>query len=334
MPWRRPVVGGSTLAWRMLSGMQAFSRTIVLLAVLLVAHLIVPSAQATRSAAIADRGLTAADFPQLKHVAPNVYVFSDLHSGGFGYMTNDMIVITTDGVLVADGQGTPAVTQKLVDQIGKLTTQPIRYVVVCSEHGDHTGGNVSFPSTATFISSPVSQANLTRQAATDRPGGPKTIVPTETVGDRRVLTMGTTEVQVLNEGRAHTGGDLVVYLPKEKIAFLSEVFSNHIFPSMRTANPLEWVTTLKKVSALDATLVLPGHGFVEDPPVLREELGAFAQAVDYVVAEGKRLQGLGIPVEVAVKQANWGPYETWTGKDRNAPVALQRVYDDLDGKLK
>ena len=318
----------------MLIDMKAWSRALVLVPVLILAHLTVSGAQATRSAAIADRGLTVADFPQLKKVASNVYVFSDLHSGGFGYMTNDMIVITTDGVLVADGQGTPAVTQKLVDQIGKLTTQPIRYVVVCSEHGDHTGGNVSFPSTATFISSPVSQANLTRQAATDRPGGPKTIVPTETVADRRMLMLGTTQVQVLNEGRAHTGGDLVVYLPKEKIAFLSEVFSNHIFPSMRTANPIEWVATLKKVSALDATLVLPGHGFVEDPPVLREELGAFAKAVEYVVAEGTRLHGLGLPVAEAIKQANWGPYETWTGKDRNAPVAVQRVYDDLDGKLK
>src|ERR1700683_512203 len=176
-------------------------------------------------------------------------------------MPNDMIVITTDGVLVADGQGTPSVTQKLVDQVAKLTPQPIKYVVVCSEHGDHTGGNVSFPSTATFISSPVSHTNLQRQAAADRPGAPKTIVPTETVSDRRVLTLGTTEVQVLNSGRAHTGGDLEVYLPKEKIAFLSEVYSNHIFPSMRTANPIEWIATLKKVSALDATIFLPAHRF-------------------------------------------------------------------------
>jgi glyoxylase-like metal-dependent hydrolase (beta-lactamase superfamily II) len=292
------------------------------------------SAAVVRTGAIADRGLTPADFPQLKKLTDHVYVFSDLHSAGFGYMTNDMIVITTDGVLVADGQGTPAVTQKLVDRVATLTTQPITYVVVCSEHGDHTGGNVSFPSTATFISSPVSQANLRRQAAADRPGGPKTIVPTETVSDRRVLTMGTTEVQILNSGRAHTGGDLEVYLPKEKIAFLSEVYSNHIFPSMRTANPIEWIATLKKVSALDATIFLPGHGFVDDPPVLREELAAFQRAVEYVVAEAKRFHDMGTPVDAAIRQANWGPYETWTSKDRNAPIAMQRVYDDLDGKLK
>jgi glyoxylase-like metal-dependent hydrolase (beta-lactamase superfamily II) len=263
-----------------------------------------------------------------------VYVFSDLHSGGLGYMTNDMIVITTDGVLVADGQGTTVVTQKLVDAIAKLTAQPITYVIIGSEHGDHTGGNSAFPAGATFVSSPFSQATLTRQSQADRPGGPKTIVPTEIVADRRVLTMGSTEIDVLYNGRAHTGGDLEVFLPKERIAFLSEVFSNHVFPSMRTANPIEWVTTLKKVSALDADVFLPGHGFVDDPPVLREELAAFSQAVAYVVAEGTRLHSRGLTVAAAAKEANWGPYETWTSKDRNAPIALQRVYDDLDGKLK
>jgi cyclase len=303
---------------------------------ILIAAAVTPAAapQQSRSAAIADRGLTAADFPQLKKIKDNVYVFSDLHSGGLGYMTNDMIVVTADGVLVADGQGTAAVTRKLVDAIAKLTPQPIKYVVVGSEHGDHTGGNASFPSTAVFISSPFSQATLARQAAADRPGGPKTIVPTETVTDRRVLKMGGTEIDVLYNGRAHTGGDLEVLLPKERVAFLSEVFSNHVFPSMRTANPIEWVTTLKKVSALDADIFLPGHGFVDDPPVLREELAAFSQAVAYVVAEATRLHNAGVTVADAVKQANWGPYETWTSKERNAPIALQRVYDDLDGKLK
>jgi glyoxylase-like metal-dependent hydrolase (beta-lactamase superfamily II) len=248
-------------------------------------------------------------------------------------MTNDMIVVTSDGVLVADGQGTVAVTQKLVAAIAKLTPQPIKYVVICSEHGDHTGGNAAFPASATFISSPFSQATLTKQAAADRPGT-KTVVPTETVADRQVLRMGSTEVDVLYNGRAHTGGDLEVYLPRQRVAFLSEVFSNHVFPSMRTANPIEWVTTLKKVSALDADVFLPGHGFVDDPSVLREELTAFSAAVAYVVAEATRLHKQGLTVAAALKEANWGPYETWTSKERNAPIAMQRVYDDLDGKLK
>ena len=288
--------------------------------------------QPTRSALVADRGLKPADFPQVKKLAENVYVFSDLHT--LGYMTNDLIVVTPEGVLVADGQGSAAVTQKLVDHVKTLTTQPIKYVVVASDHGDHTGGNSSFPSTATFIASPFSKGVLERQAANDRPNGAKTVVPAETVADKKIVKLGGTEIQILYNGKAHTGGDLEVYLPKEKIAFMSEVWSNHIFPSMRTAWPTEWMSTLKAVAKIDANILVPGHGFIEDPKVMRDEFAQFSKALEYVVGEATRLHKTGVTVEKALKQANWGPYEQWTSKDRNAAIAMQCVYDELDGKLK
>ncbi|HKW03386.1 MAG TPA: MBL fold metallo-hydrolase [Vicinamibacterales bacterium] len=288
----------------------------------------------SRSAAIADRGLTPADFPKLQKIADRVYVFSDLHSGGFGYLTNDLIVVTDAGVLVADGQGTPAVTQKLVDEIRRLTPQPIVNVVVCSEHGDHTGGNVSFPSSAVFFSSPASQAALQAQAANDRPGGSRTIVPAETVASSRTIRLGTTEIDIVYNGRAHTSGDLEVSLPAEKILFASEVFTNHIFPSMRTAYPSEWIATLERVAAIDAAMIVPGHGFVEDPATMQAEFVAFRHAMGTVVAEGIRLHGLNLPASDAVAQARWGEYVRWTGSERNAPIAIQRVFDELDGKLK
>ena len=288
--------------------------------------------QPTRSALVADRGLKPADFPQVKKLAENVYVFSDLHT--LGYMTNDLIVVTAEGVLVADGQGSAAVTQKLVDHVKTLTTQPIKYVVVASDHGDHTGGNSSFPSTATFIASPFSKGVLERQAANDRPNGAKTVVPAETVADKKIVKLGGTEIQILYNGKAHTGGDLEVYLPKEKIAFMSEVWSNHIFPSMRTAWPTEWMSTLKAVAKIDANILVPGHGFIEDPKVMRDEFAQFSKALEYVVGEATRLHKTGVTVEEALKQANWGQYEQWTSKDRNAAIAMQRVYDELDGKLK
>jgi len=309
-------------------------RLMIGLALLLPLALANAAQQPTRSAAIVDRGLTPADFPKLQKLTDRVYVFSDLHSGGFGYLTNDLIVLTDAGVLVADGQGTAAVTQKLVEAIHRLTPQPIVDVVVCSEHADHTGGNSSFPSSAMFVSSPASQAALRTQAANDRPGGPRTIVPGETVTQSRVFHLDTTEIDVLNNGRAHTGGDLEVYLPAEKILFASEVFASHIFPSMRTAYPSEWIATLDKVAAIDATMIVPGHGFVEDAATMRVEFSAFRGALRSVVAEASRLHQLGLSVPDAVSQARWGEYGGWTGKDRNAPILVQRVYDELDGKLK
>lgn len=289
-------------------------------------------APAPRTGLISERGLTAADFPQIKKLAENVYVWSDVHPTGL-YTTNDLIVITTDGVLVADGQKDAATTKAMVDRIATLTSQPIKYVIVGSEHGDHTGGNVSFPSTATFIASPYSKNTLAEQAKQDRPGQ-KTIVPAETVADRRALRMGGTDIQIVYNGRAHTGGDLEVYLPKEKIFFASEAFSNHLFPQTRACLPSEWIQTLKKIQQVDANLFVAGHGFVDDPKVMKEELAAFTQVVEYIVSEVTRLHSAGIPMDAAQKQVNWGPYAAWPLVDRNGATAVQRVYDELDGKIR
>ena len=126
----------------------------------------------TRTGTLAERGLTPARFPQHTKLAENVYVWTDVHPSGV-HTTNDLIVVTADGVLVADGQKDTATTAKLVEFIKDITTQPIRYVVVASEHGDHTGGNEAFPPGVVFIASPASQFNLMEQAKGDKPGGAK-----------------------------------------------------------------------------------------------------------------------------------------------------------------
>jgi cyclase len=284
------------------------------------------------TALISERGLTANDFPTLRSTTGNVYVWQDVHT--LGFLTNNLIVITSAGVLIADGQGSPEAVKKLVDAVGLLTHQPIKYVVVCSEHGDHTGGNEAFPATATFISSPASQASLVRAAKAPNSNGRKTIVPSETVADRRILKLGGTEIQILNSGRSHTGGDLQVYLPQEKVLFTSETFSHRIFPSMANAYPAEWLQTLKKVREIDATFVVPGHGFLDPAPTMKAEISEFEKALDYVVGEARRLHSAGLSVEEAVKQADWGPYRGWSVAERNGPPAVRRIYDDLDGKLK
>jgi glyoxylase-like metal-dependent hydrolase (beta-lactamase superfamily II) len=275
---------------------EAFMKTLLALAVLLQTAAPAPSPN-------------PAEFPQIKKLAANVYVWSDVHPSGL-YTTNDLIVITTDGVLVADGQKDAETTKKMVDRIVTLTSQPIKVVVVASEHGDHTGGNASFPAGATVIKSPLAE------------------------GRRKTLAMGGTEIQVLDNGRAHTGTDLEVYLPKEKILFVSEVYSNHIFPNMRAAVPSEWIQTVKNVRQLPADMVVPGHGYIEAGPAMTASLADFEKSLVYIVAEATRLHKTGATVEAATKQADWGPYATWTATDRNASVAIQRVYDELDGKLK
>ena len=104
------------------------------------------------------RGLTERDFPRARQLTPGVYSYEALRAGDPGgkMTTVSLIVVTSDGVLVADGQGNVEQTKEMVDWIAKTTTQPIKYVVICSDHGDHTGGNAAFPSGVTYLATPAS----------------------------------------------------------------------------------------------------------------------------------------------------------------------------------
>jgi len=66
------------------------------------------------------RGMQLSDFPRAIRVADNVYTYEDFHAGPETFTTTNMFVVTDEGVLVADGQGSAAETKGLVDAIRKV----------------------------------------------------------------------------------------------------------------------------------------------------------------------------------------------------------------------
>ena len=282
-----------------------------------------------RTANPAARGLNDADFPRVQQIAPNVYTYEQLRSAGSErFTTVSLFVVTTAGVLVADGQGSVAETARMVEAIGRVTPHPITHIVIGSDHGDHTAGNAAFPHDAMTYAHPASIAQLQR--------GPSGVVPQvlTPVTDRTRVTLGETAIDILFLGRAHTGGDLSVYLPREKVLFMSEAYLHRVFPAMRSAYPTEWVRTIERAKALDVTTYVPGHGFVDPPDRLREELEAFRAAVVTIIAEGRRLHAAGVPVDQAIAQARFGDLDTWSLRSSQAATAVRRVYAELNGELR
>ena len=308
-----------------------------------------PLAQMMNTADVAKRGLTERDFPRARELAPGVYSYEALRAGDPGgkMTTVSLVVITSDGVLVADGQGNVAQTKEMVDWIAKTTPQPIKYIVICSDHGDHTGGNSAFPAGVTYIATPAS----VRALASSANGAP---TPLDTVSTTRVLRMGGTTIEILNLGRAHTGGDLSVHLPGDRVLFMSEAYLHWIFPAMRSAYPREWVQTLKNAESRDATWYVPGHGFVDDARTLKADLPAYRRALEQVIAEATRLHHASVPCPApppaaragggggsaapreqceAAAKGNWGDLTNWPLFGSQLETAIRRVYDELDGKL-
>ena len=284
------------------------------------------------------RGMKLSDFPRTVKVSDNVYTYEDFHAGPEKFTTTNMFVVTSDGVLVADGQGSPAETKGLVEAIRKVTPKPITTVVIASDHGDHTAGNASFPAGVHYIIHPNSKAILDRSAEaaakTGREGGWKLPADAELVADKKSFEMGGEPIEILFLGRSHTGGDLAVWLPRQKILFLSEIYLNRVFPAMRSAYPTEWLKALDRAEAMHANIYIAGHGFTETGPVSQEELRAYHKAMTAVFAEATRLYKAGVPVDEAIKQANWGEYASWTLASSQGPIAIRKVYEELSGKLK
>ena len=284
-----------------------------------------PSAAQTRTADPAKRGFTVADFPRVTKLADNVYGFEGLHPSGMP--TVSLFVVGNDGVLIADGQSNPVNTQQLLDAIAKVTTKPVKWYIVASDHGDHTAGNSVLPKDITYVVTPASKAAMERMKNAVVP-------PTAMTGDRQSIDIGGVEVEAIFAGRAHTGGDLLVYLPSQKILFMSEVYLNRVFPAMRSAYPSEWAAVLDKALSMDVDLYVPGHGFIEERKAAREELVEYQKAMRYVIDEVKRLHKLGLSADDAVKQANWGPYRDWYLAEQQAPIAVRKIYEEIEGKLK
>jgi cyclase len=294
---------------------SVLSAALVMVALALAA----PAAAQVRTAFPEKRGFKLTDFPRVVKLADNVYGYEDIRQPGF--TTVSLFVVGNDGVLIADGQGSVDATKKMLGEIAKITPKPVKWYIVGSDHGDHTAGNSALPADVTYVVTPFSKAQL------------KLSAPAMT-GDKQAVNVGGMEVQALYLGRAHTGGDLVVYLPKQKILFMSEVFLNRVFPAMRSAYPTEWVSVIDKALKLDVDRFVPGHGFIEESKASREELIEYQKALRAVIAEVNRLHKMGLSADDAAKQAEWGPYKEWFLVDQQGPIAVKKVYDEIEGKLK
>mgnify|MGYP002630418520 CR=1 FL=1 len=307
----------------------------VFVAVVAFALVSTPSSAQVRTAFPEQRGVALSAFPRTIKLAENVYGYEEIRSPGF--TTVSLFVVGADGVLIADGQGSPAATRTMLDAIAGITPKPVWWYIVGSDHGDHTAGNSVLPKDITYIVSKASREQMASDAANPNRSAsapPMVVPPVAMTADTQTIDVGGIAVQAVYAGRAHTGGDLLVYLPKEKILFMSEVYLNRVFPAMRSAYPTEWVVVIDAALQMDVERFVPGHGFIEEPQVSREELVTYQQAMRAVIAEVTRLHALGLSADAAVKAANWGPYQEWFLAEQQGPIAVRKIYEELEGKLK
>ena len=290
-----------------------------------------PAQSPVRTADPAVRGVPLSEFPRFVKLSDKVYGYEEIRQPGF--TTVSLVVIGRNGILVADGQGSVQATQTMLDKIKTLSPLPVKWYVVGSDHGDHTAGNNVLPKDIQFIVHANSLAQLKKDsAAAVAANRPAVVMPSNAMtSDNETIDLGGISVRVRFLGRAHTGGDLMVEVPSEKLLFMSEAYLNRVFPAMRSAYGAEWVRTIDHALALaNVNRFIPGHGFIEDAKVSREELVAFRDALVAVIAEVTRLKAAGLTVDQAIAQANWGPYAKWFLAEQQSAIAIRRLWSELN----
>lgn len=242
--------------------------------------------------------------------------------------TVSMFVVTEDGVLVADGQGDVEETERLLGEIARVTDQPVTHLVIATDHGDHTGGNLVFPDSVEVYAHPFAAAALAPESP-----GEDWLEPDHLVEDLERLELGGRVIEIRFLGRGHTAGDLVVHLPEERILYMSEAHLDRVFPLMITAYPSEWVEVLRTAEAMDVDTYVAGHGIRGSIDYSREGLVRYRGAVEQVIAEVRRLRESGLDLDTAIEQADFGALSQQADYVYQVERAVRRVWAELAGEL-
>lgn len=259
---------------------------------------------------------------------PNVYWIE----GGGG---NSGVIIGDKGVIVIDAKTTPAGGKELLDNVAKITQKPVTTVILTHSDGDHVNGLASFPVGIKII---AHENNKKEQEAALSAGGrgapPADHLPNQVVTkNKENLKIEGVKIELLHWAPAHTSGDLVVYLPSEKIVFTGDIIAAQLPDPLihleKHGSSEGWIATTKGIVALSADQFVPGHGNVQTKADVQKRLSnaeAKREKIKSLVAEGKSLDDIRSAVGDAPPTAGRG------GRGPAFPTFTEVVYRELTNK--
>jgi glyoxylase-like metal-dependent hydrolase (beta-lactamase superfamily II) len=301
------------------------------------------------TAVFAGAAKAADEVNQAVPIAKDVY----FHQGDIehqGHCNNGWIIFK-DYVLVIDANF-PSGAQTILPKIRALTSKPIRFAFDTHHHGDHAYGNQVWVDNG---ATPVAHTGVIEEmkryetgyygntpgrweeAAKTRPdvaasrlSPPSVLFPRELFFDD-----GEHRVELIHLGVAHTHGDAMAWLPKEKILFSGDACVNGPYNFVGDGNVEKWIATLDNARKLGAQTLCPGHGPRGDENVLGDQQLFFqvlSQSVSKRVKEKQTSRQLFESVarirEEIMAQPRIGRYAS---KD-SLSAQVEKVYNEMTGE--
>lgn len=265
----------------------------------------------------------------LRQLIPGYYVFS---STSF----NSGVIATGDGVIILDALTSEAIARKEREAIASQINQPVRFLVSSTFHNNYTWGNIAYPDVVK-IGHEDYRTDLLAQMQRDHASSAeqKARLPQITYRDRLTIHLGGKEIQVLYLGKGHTRSDSIIFVPQDRIAYVSELYFSDQFLYINDGYGVSWLKTLDAIEALPADIFVPGHGPIpEDPKETRQGLHRFRQMlVDLRDAVQKEIDR-GATEDQAADAIKFPQYEQMQGYKSQREIAVRRTYREIMGTLK
>ncbi|MDF1576136.1 MAG: MBL fold metallo-hydrolase [Bacteroidales bacterium] len=244
-------------------------------------------------------------------------------NGGQG--SNGGVIIGDREVLVIDSKMNKESVDQTLAAIQGLTDKPVKYLVNTHSDGDHIMGNRYFPASVTFIAHINCRDDFFKENFGRAPdwGEPEfyPFTPSLTFQENLNIWMGEDKVELHYFGVGHTTGDIVVYHPEDKVAFLGDQFFSgrpQLIHSNKNGNSFQHVLTLTKMlETLDAEVFLSGHSDPVGRGEIQQHIRQMADRQDKVrelISQDKSLE------------------ETLKEFDENETRLVTSIYQEITGK--
>jgi len=212
-------------------------------------------------------------------------------SANRNFISNAGVVLTSQGVVVIDALGSPALAQELITAIGQITPLPIRMVIVTHYHADHIYGLQAFEAIGAqvvahraakdYLQSDTARLRLASSRVDIAPwiNEQTRLVPAgRWIDGDTVIELGDERLHIRHMGPAHTPEDLVVHAERAGVMFAGDLVFRGRIPFVGQADSRQWINALGELIKLAPVAIVPGHG-----PISREPVADLQFTRDYLV---------------------------------------------------
>lgn len=190
-----------------------------------------------------------------------------------GHNNNLSFIITDEGVVVVNAGDNYLLAQALHDEIKKLTSQPVKYVILENAQGhamlgsgywQEQGAKIVSQKDGAAVMKKYGKSSVERMKERQKDKGKYTeaTIPDIIYDDKYEINLGGVVIQALHLGPAHSPGDIVVWLPQQKLVISGDMaFHQRMLPVTDHTDTAAWIETWdNEFEKLGAEIVIPGHG--------------------------------------------------------------------------